>query len=382
MIVNLIGFIPEIKYKPTLVTHLNCFDEKDLLKNALAQKATVILKFRGNEFGFSQWVSPKRTRSYPYSRVYDTFIKKNRVTIIPFVKDEGFDGDRDFIQWDTISLMSLLNVYVIIGYYCIATKNFNFENKITNQIFDYVYIYEQMSELVNYQSSALHWNLKQMDQLLNVAEKSQKAYAEISKQTGVRMHSEQGITNRIKSVRKSVSEFKNLSRKLAAEAQKRELQTLQPKESLIEGKATITLQNFLGGFYFLTVDEFRIIGDTIFLFEKKHSDKKLIPSANDVKDSFIKMALFTNITDLVHDARPLNYKPIVGLTSEKIKEFCHSSMSNEEIITILSNYNNLNSKQIKTILSYFEEARQNNFFIFLMDSNRGEFQNLAIQSLL
>ena len=118
------------------------------------------------------------------------------------------------------------------------------------------------------------------------------------------------------------------------------------------------------------------------MFEKKHSGKKLIPSANDVKDSFIKMALFTNITDLVHDAKPLNYKPIVGLTSEKIKEFCHSSMSNEKIITILSNYNNLNSKQIKTILSYFEEARQNNFFIFLMDSNRGEFQNLAIQSLL
>jgi hypothetical protein len=28
---------------------------------------------------------------------------------------KGKDGDRDFLQWDTISLMSLLGIYVIIA---------------------------------------------------------------------------------------------------------------------------------------------------------------------------------------------------------------------------------------------------------------------------
>jgi len=380
--IHLTGFIPEITYTPTLINHLNYFDENDLLNNRLAQKSALVLKFQGDEFGFSQWVSPKRTRSYPYSRVYDTFIKKNRVTIIPFVKDEGFDGDRDFIQWDTVSLMSLLNVFVIVGFYHAAVKNENYKNKITDQVFDYHYIYEQMRELVNYQSSALHWNLKQMDQLLDVAEKSKVAYARISEKTGVKMHSEQGIISKINSIKTSVSEFRNLSRKLSEEAQLRELQTIQPKEKLVEGKASITLKNFLGGFYFFTVDEFKMIDNTIFLLEKKHSGKKFIPSINDVKDSFIKMTLFTNISNLMFNNQLFEYKPVVGLTSEKVKEFCHSNMSDNKIKQILMNHNSLNLKQINVILSYFQEARQNNFSMFLMNSRVKECQEQILQDFM
>ena len=73
-------------------------------------------KRQDNEFAVSWWVSPKRTRSYPYARVYDTLgFSGKKATIIPIIKDEGKDGDRDFLQWDTISLMSLLGVYVIVG---------------------------------------------------------------------------------------------------------------------------------------------------------------------------------------------------------------------------------------------------------------------------
>lgn len=84
-------------------------------------------------------VSSKRTRSYPYARVYDRLaFQGKKVTIIPIFKDEGLDGDRDFLQWDTVSLMSLLGVYVIIGYYVSATPNPNYKNKITNQRFDLI----------------------------------------------------------------------------------------------------------------------------------------------------------------------------------------------------------------------------------------------------
>jgi len=108
---------------------------------------------------FSQWVSPKRTRTFPFARVYDTLCRKNRITLIPFCKDEGADGDRDFIQWDTVSLMSLLNVYVIIGYYNKAEKNTRpgqvYKNKISNQIFDYSHVVRSHDCRLSF--SALHW---------------------------------------------------------------------------------------------------------------------------------------------------------------------------------------------------------------------------------
>lgn len=124
------------------------------------------LKWRWKILAIGWWVSPKRTRSYPYARVYDTLaFPSQKVTIIPIFKDEGKDGDRDFLRWDTVSLMSLLDVYVIIAYYKSASKNPDYKNKITNQRFDIDYLKAQLSELLSYQSDALHWNLSQIDQV-------------------------------------------------------------------------------------------------------------------------------------------------------------------------------------------------------------------------
>jgi hypothetical protein len=128
--------IENIKFKVALLPRLKECSADDFVKGKTARISSFVLNYRDNSFGISQWVSPKRTRSYPYARVYDTMSKQNRITIIPFVKDEGFDGDRDFIQWDSVSLMSLLNVYVIIGCYQKAERNPKYENKITNQVLD------------------------------------------------------------------------------------------------------------------------------------------------------------------------------------------------------------------------------------------------------
>ncbi len=75
------------------------------------------------------------------------------------MKDEGKEGDRDFLQWDTISLMSLLGVYTIISYYNCAEKSSRYRNKITNQRFDIEHLKKEISKLLSYQSDALHWNL-------------------------------------------------------------------------------------------------------------------------------------------------------------------------------------------------------------------------------
>ncbi|MDO9546595.1 MAG: hypothetical protein Q7J07_07580, partial [Pelolinea sp.] len=122
--------ITGIAYTPTLCSSLREIDS-DNFSNQMQLSASSKVLLGDNEIALSWWVSPKRTRSYPYARVYDTLqFAGKKATVIPIFKDEGFDGDRDFLQWDTISLMSLINVYVIISYYDSADKSTRYENKI------------------------------------------------------------------------------------------------------------------------------------------------------------------------------------------------------------------------------------------------------------
>ena len=149
------------------------------------------------------------------------------MTIIPFYKDEGRDGDRDFVQWDSVSLMSLLGVYVVLAYYETARKSPRYENKITAQEFDYDYVLSRFDELRSYKSDALHWNLTELTANLPlIAVKTKQAYERISRQTGVSLHSERGLDDRIKSLQRDAFSFRRESRSLAEAAQSREVRTV------------------------------------------------------------------------------------------------------------------------------------------------------------
>ena len=121
------GKITGIKYKVSTSETLKMIDIKDF--NINESPAYCLVKDGANSFAISKWVSPKRTRSYPYERVYNTLNSSKKITVIPIVKDEGAKGDRDFLQWDTVLLMSLLDVF----YYNKAEINSRFENKITKK---------------------------------------------------------------------------------------------------------------------------------------------------------------------------------------------------------------------------------------------------------
>ncbi|EOG9652021.1 hypothetical protein ACLMNI_001765 [Campylobacter upsaliensis] len=75
--------------------------------------------------------------------------------------------------------MSLLNVYVIIAFYDKADLRPTKQGKITNQQFNNEYICKQLSELVNYHQSALHWNINQLENLPALAQKAKNAYVDI-----------------------------------------------------------------------------------------------------------------------------------------------------------------------------------------------------------
>jgi len=284
---------------------------------ALSESGSFILEIdKENRIAVSRWVSPKRTRSYPYARIYDTLSFSGRkVTIIPIIKDEGKDGDRDFLQWDTISLMSLLGIYVIIGYYVEAVRNPKYKNKITNQKFDTDYIKSEISRLLLYQSDALHWNLEQIDKIFQIAILAFDSYNRISENLRVEMHSMEAAQQRIEELYKRKEEFMKLSRKLAYKAQRRESITIQPKESLSGTKGMITIKNYIGEYYYFTCDEVEIHGNELYLIEGKHGTN-VYPSLNDVKDGLLKMILYTNLKKVYYNNKEFIPIPILKLTTE------------------------------------------------------------------
>ena len=93
------------------------------------------------------------------------------------------------------------------------------------------------------------------------------------------MHGEQGIINFSERIKDNLDEFMIFSGLKAQNAQTREFQTLQPKESLSsDTKGRVTITDNLGGKYYFTCDETRIENDTIFLIEAKHSSRAKMPS--------------------------------------------------------------------------------------------------------
>ena len=349
--------ITGIEYKPKLTGDLEVFNFDSFNINELP--ANCLINYNGFSFGLSKWVSPKRTRSYPYERVYNTLGTAKRVTVIPIIKDEGKKGDRDFIQWDTVSLMSLLDVFVVFAYYKTAEKHPTRENKITNQQFDNELVKQKITEIKNYHSSALHWNLKEIESSFpDLIRKVRTSYNEIGKRLNVLFHNEQGIDRFANQFINGVKEFMQTSRQKAQEAQNREKQTIQPKEALSTlTKATITIENYLGGKYYFTTDEIKIEKDKIYLIEAKHSRNSILPSIGDIRDGLLKMILYTNLKNVSVNGNEYLAIPVLKLTSSKLTKNIYQS--DFEINS------ELNKRHKEILKKLFDEADENNFQIII-----------------
>ncbi|HSK72379.1 MAG TPA: hypothetical protein VK892_11820 [Pyrinomonadaceae bacterium] len=324
-----------------------------------------ILTNEKEKIAVSRWISPKRTRSYPYERVYDTLAFSGRkVAIIPVVKDEGLGGERDFLQWDTISLLSLLNVHVILGYYNEAEKNARRNDQITKQKLDNNYILSRLNEIFNFKGTSWEWNERETKQLKPVLEKAKLAYREISKNTKTYLHNEDGL-NELINYAETPQKFIEFSRQKAQKAQAREFKTLQPKEALSTNtKGKVTIINALFGKYFFTVDETRIEPQIVYLIEAKHSQRSKMPSRNDIKDGLIKMMLYTNLKNVKIGAKPVDYKTAIRLTSSKLEGSITSEARDEELEKFCSE-NLIDAANKNFLKKLFQEARENKFTVIL-----------------
>jgi hypothetical protein len=286
------------------------------------------------------------------------------VAIIPVVKDEGLGGERDFLQWDTISLLSLLDVQVVLAYYNEAEKNTKRNDQITRQKLDNTYILSRLKEVFEFKGTPRQWNEREAKQLKAVFEKAKSAYAEISKATKTYLHNAAALDELIKFA-ETPEKFIEFSRAKAQNAQSREFQTDQPKESLAsDTKAKVTINNALFGKYFFTCDETRIEGKSLFLIEAKHSERAKFPSKNDIKDGLVKMMLYTNLTGVKVGKNPFALRAAIRLTSKQLKGSIKSDAKDTEIEKFFSD-NNFALADKEFFKKLFTEARENRFTIIL-----------------
>ena len=265
--------------------------------------------------------------------------------------------------------MSLLDVFVVLSYYEKAERNLAKENKITKQKFNNELVKNKIREIKNYHSSALHWNLKEIKKSLpNLIQSAKQSYKSIGKELGVEFHSEKGIEKFSNQFVDGLNHFMLTSRQKAKKAQNREVLTVQPKESLSTStKATITIENYLGGKYYFTIDEMKIVDDNAYLIEGKHSKNLSLPSPGDIKDGLLKMILYTNLKNVMINGIKYNPIPVIKLTSTSLSNSV-SSKDGLEVIKSFSANHNFSKKKNAFLQELFCEANSNNFIVIIEKS--------------
>jgi hypothetical protein len=244
-VLHFTGFIKGVTYQTFLNDKLKVINLDNFDVNQA--EASGLIKSPTTEVAYSKWVSPKRTRSYPFARIYNTYNSSKVITIIPVIKDEGKNGDRDQIQYSTISWMNLLNIYIVLAYYETAEKSQKRgqekKNKLAKQQFNNEFVKAQIQEILAYRQSALHWNKNLFEErFTEIFEKALNCYDSISEQTGVLIHSRQGMDTYLKTITEEFEEFKNISLKGSQNASKREALTSHKLEYLVDGlKATFSI---------------------------------------------------------------------------------------------------------------------------------------------
>jgi hypothetical protein len=222
----------------------------------------------------------------------------------------------------------------------------------------------KINEISNYCSSALHWNLNEINNnMLEIVNKTKKYYNKISKDTNINLHNPAGIDKFRNDLLNDVNEFMTASRNKAEKAQRREMMTNQPKEVLATlSKSKITIKNYLGGYYYLTTDEIKLLNKNIYLIEGKHSKSQKLPSISDIKDGLLKMILYCNLSAVTCNGIPFRHIPVLSLTSFQLKGKIDSNDNLKKIDNFIKK-NELNDSQKNLLNTLFKEAKKNKFII-------------------
>lgn len=368
------GFIKDMSYHAHLTSDLLSYEFREFDVNK-AKSFGVINAFN-RWVAYTKWTSPKRTRTYPFARLYNTFNEHRILTIIPVMKDEGLDGDLDKIQYSTISWMNLLNVYIVMAYYENANKNYSAKqkdrNKLTNQRLNAEIVREQIAEITKYKYSALHWNRSLFENRFGeIYEKAINAYEDISSKTKVKVHSRHTKLEHLAIVQKDYRQFIERSLKGSQGAAVRESKTKHALEYLEDGgKSIFFIENYLGGVYHLTADEVLHERGKYIIQESKNSTKKIMPSTSDIKDGLFKLILFANLDSLKVNGRKVEFSTRLKLTGYKVNGVIRFPSRKKELEKFISS-NNISRAQVELLKKLNIEATQNKNLTIEIGGNDG-----------
>ena len=366
---SLTGFVPNVKYTTFLHKEkLNIYDIDRFNVNTAQKSGLIDLGTPGNHIAYSKWVTPKRTRTYPYRDIYNTYsYNAKRVAIIPIIKDEGKDGDNDRINAITFSWMNLINVYIILGWYEDADLNLRNpqkKDKITNQRLNAEYVKEKIYEISNYQATALHWNTSHFKaDFERVYLNAVVSYDKISLEKDVAMHNPKNHLDMLEKFKVddhfSIDAFKRETLPRSLGAAHRESVTDHKFESLTEdAKGIFYISNYLGGEYHLTADEIYWENDQLVIQESKNTKGKL-PSDNDIRDGLFKLILFNNMENVgFADRVDVPFITRLKLTGTFIGNL--NLPCADDLVSDFCEENQLKPAKQKTIRLLNQEAAENN----------------------
>lgn len=370
------GFIKDVSYHAQLTGVLTSYEFREFDVNKA--KSFGVISHADRSIAYSKWTSPKRTRTYPFARLYNTYNESKIITIIPVMKDEGLDGDLDKIQYSTISWMNLLNVYIVLAYYESASKNNSASqrdrNKLTSQKLNNNIVKEQITGIARYKQSALHWNRTLFEtQFAEIYEKAVTAYEIISSKTKVKVHPSGPKLKYLNTVKQDYQNFKDVSLKGSRGAALRESQTRHVLEYLEEeSKSVFLIENYLGGVYHLTADEVLHEDRRYIIQESKNSTEKFLPSLSDIKDGLFKLILFANLDSLTLKGRKVEFSTRLKLTGRDIKGNIQFPCLNRELDKFVqTNKGRISKAHLEILRKLNLEATQNKNLAIEIRGNNG-----------
>ena len=223
-----------------------------------------------------------------------------------------------------------------------------------------------------YRQSALHWNKNLFEErFTNIFEQALDCYTSIPNSTGVKVHSRRGMNNYLQKIVEEFEEFKNISLKGSQNASKREALTSHKLEYLVDGlKATFSIENYLGGVYYLTPDEIFYKDNVYTIQESKNTSQHSLPKLADIQDGLFKLILFSNLDTLTLNEQPVSFISKLKLTGKSVIDSIVFPASTTKLTTFLGLNDTIFNKDEKVLIEKLAlEAKKNHKLRIEITSN-------------
>jgi len=322
--------------------------EKVEFKEALRKKKKSFQsEFLGKTVSISVWTTPKRTKTYPFPRVYSTLGENGKkITIIPAQASYGKYGDKNKIQPGTIHWMTGLDVYVIVGVFIKAkskAKGKPSKNKKEGKVstegklvfsdfeFDEEELVKQINEIIEKCPSIKEWNKSQVEAIPELLERATETNKQLGSKLGVEVQNFNPLEKKLKKWKTNHSEMISDYDNESMGAQKREVSADQVLENVDGDKGKINVDMGDSKMLFLTSDSMLIDkkNKIIEIGEGKNSTEGRFPKEGDVVDALFKLMIFKK-SELFYEGEKYGKKLVCYLsgtgeaTEEEIrKEYGH-----------------------------------------------------------